>query len=86
MNERELAKSVINRSDLKRRTFGHCSCTHHFLDLESRIVELLLTYRKQVVENCAKIAENHYEEHCCEDCPCDHWRENTAAAIREVGA
>ena len=33
-------------------------------------------------EEAAKIAENYYEAHCCEDCPCDYWRQDTAHAIR----
>lgn len=33
----------------------------------------------------AKIAEDHYEDHCCEDCPCAYWRENVSKTIRSGG-
>ena len=35
-------------------------------------------------EKAVEIAKGHYEEHCCEDCPCAYWRENVAQAIKEL--
>ena len=32
----------------------------------------------------AEEAESHYESHCCEDCPCDHWRAETGKALRTL--
>lgn len=49
------------------------------------VLGLLFQARREAYEDAARIAEGYYENHCCEDCPCAYWRENTAKAIRKAG-
>ncbi len=37
--------------------------------------------QEEMKHRASKLANNHYEDHCCEDCPCDHWREEVAKVI-----
>lgn len=46
--------------------------------------EAIEAVHTDTLEKAAKVAEEHYEAHCCEDCPCAYWRENTAKAIRRL--
>ena len=49
------------------------------------IIESIATALDEAIETQvrrdAEIAKEHHESHCCEDCPCDYWRENTSEAI-----
>ena len=54
---------------------------YHFTDSHPLIAKITQALRNQI-ERDAKIAEDHYEAHCCEDCPCDYWRKETAEEIR----
>lgn len=52
--------------------------------LQESITTALLKVQGETARECAEIAHNHYSgDHCCEDCPCHHWREEVATAIKE---
>ena len=53
-------------------------------DVIDELTASFLKIHREALEEAAKVAENHYEDHCCKDCSCSYWRENTAKTIRKL--
>lgn len=43
-----------------------------------------LAVARRVLEEAAKLVGEPRNAHCCEDCPCSSWEEDTAALIRSL--
>lgn len=54
------------------------------IEIESALRQAWLEGARKMQGKNSKIAEDHYEDHCCEDCPCSSWRENVAKIIRSI--